>query len=85
MYGQRGRWQAKRQRKTTIAALTSKAEMMAAQLGVPLLGRLPIDPQIAQLCDEGRIEEYQSDAFTAIARQLAEAAPQAKPLSRNMR
>ncbi|MGA9349228.1 MAG: Mrp/NBP35 family ATP-binding protein [Anaerolineae bacterium] len=53
----------------------SKAEMMVAQLGVPLLGRLPIDPQIAQFCDEGRIEEYRSDTFAAIARQLAETAP----------
>ncbi len=48
----------------------SKAEEMAAQLGVPLLGRLPIDPQIARLCDEGRIEEYQSDAFAAVAKEL---------------
>jgi len=62
----------------------SKAEMMAAQLGVPLLGRLPIDPRIAQLCDEGRIEEYQSDAFAAIANLVSEAAPQAKPWSRNL-
>ncbi|MBC8249866.1 MAG: Mrp/NBP35 family ATP-binding protein [Anaerolineales bacterium] len=53
----------------------STAEVMAAQLGVPLLGRLPIDPQIAQFCDEGRIEEYRSDTFAAIARQLAETAP----------
>ena len=53
----------------------SKTEAMAAQLGVPLLGRLPIDPQIAQLCDEGRIEEYQSDAFAAIAKRVSETAP----------
>jgi Mrp family chromosome partitioning ATPase len=57
---------------------SSKAGMMAAQLGAPLLGRLPIDPQIAQLCDEGRIEEYQSEAFAAIARQLVEMAPRPK-------
>ena len=63
----------------------SKAETMAAQLGVPFLGRLPIDPQIAQFCDEGRIEEYRSDAFAVIAKQLAETTPQAKPWSRNMR
>ena len=56
----------------------SKAEVMATQLGVPLLGRLPIDPQIAQFCDEGRIEEYRSDTFAAIARQLAETAPLAE-------
>jgi len=52
-----------------------KAEAMATQLGVPFLGRLPIDPQIAQLCDEGRIEEYRSEAFAAIARRVSETAP----------
>lgn len=56
----------------------SKAETMAAQLGVPLLGRLPIDPKIARLCDEGRIEEYEAETFTAIARRLVEMAPKPK-------
>ncbi len=54
----------------------SKAETMTAQLGVPLLGQLPIDPQIAQLCDEGRIEEYHSEIFAAIAHRLVDTAPQ---------
>ncbi len=34
----------------------------------PLLGQLPIDPQLAKLCDQGEIERYNSDAFTAMAR-----------------
>jgi Mrp family chromosome partitioning ATPase len=35
----------------------SHAEEVAATAGAPLLARLPIDPQIAALCDAGKIEE----------------------------
>ena len=50
----------------------SHAEAVAAQIGVPLLGRLPLDPEIARLSDAGRIEEYADNGFAAIARDLAE-------------
>jgi Mrp family chromosome partitioning ATPase len=53
----------------------SRAEEMAAWLGVPFLGRLPIDPEIARLCDAGRIEDYPAEAFVPIAQRLAEGAP----------
>lgn len=49
----------------------SHADAVAAQIGVPLLGRLPIDPEIARLSDAGRIEEYAADGFADIARELA--------------
>ncbi len=49
----------------------SHAEAVAAQIGVPLLGRLPIDPEIARLSDAGRIEEYADNGFAAIAQELA--------------
>jgi len=63
----------------------SRAETMAAQLGVPLLGRLPIVPQLTELCDTGRIEEYQAEEFVSIAKQVAETAPQARrPLFLNV-
>ena len=39
----------------------SKAGQMAQSTGAPLLAQLPIDPQLVVLCDEGRIEEYQSE------------------------
>ena len=29
-------------------------EIMAQQMGVPFLGRIPIDPQIVRACDSGR-------------------------------
>jgi len=44
----------------------SKAEEMAKASGAPLLGRLPIDPMLAELCDKGNIESYSSDALSEI-------------------
>ena len=35
----------------------SKLEEVAKQTGLDILGRMPIDPKLAELCDEGRIEE----------------------------
>jgi hydrogenase maturation protease len=42
----------------------SKGEDMAKSCGAPLLGQLPIDPELARLCDEGEIEKYSSDAVS---------------------
>jgi Mrp family chromosome partitioning ATPase len=56
----------------------SHAEQMALALGVPFLGRLPIDPEIARLCDLGRIEDYPAEAFAPIAQRLADLAPIAR-------
>ena len=33
---------------------TGGAEKMASDMGVPFLGRLPLDPRIAKCCDEGK-------------------------------
>ena len=44
----------------------SKGEEMARASGAPLLGRLPIDPELARLCDEGEIEKYSSDAVSEL-------------------
>lgn len=35
----------------------SKLEEVAKETGLDILGRMPIDPKLAELCDEGRIEE----------------------------
>ncbi len=48
----------------------SKAAITAARFGIPLLGRLPLDPEIPNLCDTGMIESYSIDAFAPIARKL---------------
>jgi len=57
----------------------SHAEENARQIGVPLLGRLPIDPEIAKLCDAGRVEDYDASVFAPIARELAARTPKAQP------
>jgi len=45
----------------------SKAQEMAKAANAPLLGQIPIDPQLAQLCDEGNIERYESAALSGLA------------------
>jgi len=57
----------------------SHAEDTAQQIGVPFLGRLPIDPEIARLCDAGRIEAYTAELFVPIAQDLARRTPKAQP------
>ncbi len=54
----------------------SRGEEMAQAASAPLLGQLPIDPELAKLCDEGTIERYDSDAFAAMTQTLAEVLPQ---------
>jgi len=54
-------------------------EELAARLGIPFLGRLPIDPLMADLCDTGRIEEYPTGAFEPVALQIERLAPPAQP------
>ncbi len=56
----------------------SHAEENAKQIGVPLLGRLPIDPEIARLCDAGQVEDYDTSDFLAIARDLLARTPKAQ-------
>ncbi|MDI6706506.1 MAG: P-loop NTPase [Bacillota bacterium] len=36
----------------------SDIEEVTKGIGVDLLGKLPIDPEMAELCDEGRLEVY---------------------------
>jgi hypothetical protein len=44
----------------------SQGQHLVALSSAPLLGRLPIDPLISELCDAGRIEEYQSDPYRSM-------------------
>ena len=61
----------------------SHAPEVAERIGLPLLGQLPIDPEIARLCDAGRIEEYGAELFVPIAQELAKRTPDAQPSSFN--
>jgi hybrid cluster-associated redox disulfide protein len=42
------------------------AELVALS-GAPLLAQIPLDPEIALLCDAGKLEEYNSEAFDTLA------------------
>lgn len=53
----------------------SHAEEVALYVGAPFLGRLPIDPEIAKLCDRGKIEDYASEAFAPIVERLLQKVP----------
>jgi len=48
----------------------SRAQEMAVSAGAPLLGQFPIDPELAQLCDDGAIERYYSDELKHFAEAL---------------
>ncbi len=48
------------------------------QLGLPLLGRLPLDPELACRCDAGEIEKYAAELFEPIAEKVAERVPTTK-------
>ena len=39
----------------------------------PFLGQLPIDPELARLCDEGNIEHYNADVITDIGQSVDQA------------
>ena len=45
----------------------SRGEEMSKAAGAPLLGTLPIDPELAVLCDQGEIERYDTKSFTDFA------------------
>jgi Mrp family chromosome partitioning ATPase len=47
----------------------------ARMLGVPLLGQLPLDPELTRRCDAGEIELYEADAFEPIAAKIARRVP----------
>jgi Mrp family chromosome partitioning ATPase len=54
----------------------SKAEQVAAQVNAPFLGRLPLDPELAERCDAGEIEAYAGEDFEPIAVKIAERVPE---------
>lgn len=56
----------------------SHAEDTAQQIGIPFLGRLPVDPEIAKLSDVGLIEDYAADSFAPIVQGLTDRVPEAR-------
>ena len=52
----------------------SRGEEMAHAATAPLMGQLPIDPELAKLCDEGNIERYDSDIMARLGESIRQAA-----------
>jgi Mrp family chromosome partitioning ATPase len=50
----------------------SQAMRTAHQLGVPMLGQLPLDPELARRCDAGQIESYAIEPFEPIAQKIVD-------------
>ena len=53
----------------------SRAEERAKAAGVPLLGQIPIDPELARLCDDGDIERYDSGPLSGMLEAFLQSVP----------
>ena len=51
----------------------SRGEEMAQAARAPLLGQLPLDPELARLCDQGNIERYDSEIMKSLGQSLPKA------------
>jgi hydrogenase maturation protease len=51
----------------------SRGEQMAKAANAPLLAQLPIDPELAKLCDEGNIERYSSEIVNNLGEAILQA------------
>lgn len=50
----------------------SRSAATAQRIKAPLLGHVPLDSELATLCDDGRIEEYHSAVFETITGKVRE-------------
>ncbi len=53
----------------------SKVKNIAAEYGIAATARMPLDARISTLADEGRIEDYETDALCDILAQIEKAEP----------
>ena len=53
----------------------SRGEETAQAAGAPFLGQIPIDTELAKLCDEGKIERYDSEIITNLSSSLEKVIP----------
>jgi Mrp family chromosome partitioning ATPase len=51
----------------------SRGDEMAQVSKAPLLGQLPLDPELAKLCDQGNIERYDSEIMKSFGQSLPQA------------
>jgi len=57
----------------------SHTQEVADLASAPIIGQLPIDPDMTKLADAGEIEEYEHDAYTELAAAFIEVAPITEP------
>lgn len=57
----------------------SHTDAVAQVAKAPILGRLPIDPDLTRLADVGEIERYDQAAYTELAAAFVEAVPAVEP------
>jgi hydrogenase maturation protease len=50
----------------------SRGAEMAEAAGAPLMAQIPIDPDLARLCDEGNIERYDGGIVARLSEALGE-------------
>jgi hydrogenase maturation protease len=53
----------------------SRGEETAQAAGARFLGQIPIDTELAKLCDEGKIERYESEIITNLSSSLEKVIP----------
>ncbi|MDD5486788.1 MAG: Mrp/NBP35 family ATP-binding protein [Dehalococcoidales bacterium] len=51
----------------------SRGDQMAKAANAPLLAQIPIDPELAKLCDAGSIEDYEGEVLTKLSKELLKA------------
>lgn len=51
----------------------SKIEETAARLGIPNVARLPLDPALARVCDQGLVELFEGDWLDDLSDRIEEA------------
>ena len=62
--------QAQSERHHNIGRFKTMKWKLAMSLDLPFLGAIPLDPSIARLSDQGRIEEYSSPTIAGIVDEL---------------
>jgi hydrogenase maturation protease len=62
----------------------SRGKELAKAAEAPLLGQIPVDPELAELCDSGDLERYSSKTFDELAKAFAKALKKASVPRRRM-
>ena len=57
----------------------SHTQEIADLAGAPIIGHLPIDPELSKLADAGEIEKYEHAAYAELATAFVETVPITEP------